>query len=114
MQLEEKKSGNVLVVSILEARMDARVTADFKSRMFSIISSGNNFIVLNFSEVDFIDSSGLGAIVSVLKSIGKNGDIVLSGINDTVMTMFRLTRMDKVFDIFPNEKDAVAELSKKI
>ncbi len=114
MQLEEKKSGNVLVVSILETRMDARVAADFKSRMFNLISSGNTFIVLNFSDVDFIDSSGLGAIVSVLKTIGKNGDIVLSGINDTVMTMFRLTRMDKVFDIFTTEQDAVTELSKKI
>ncbi|KAA3606621.1 MAG: anti-sigma factor antagonist [Calditrichaeota bacterium] len=114
MQLEEKKSGNVLVINILEARMDARVAADFKSRMFNLINSGNTFIVLNFSEVDFIDSSGLGAIVSVLKTIGKNGDIVLSGINDTVMTMFRLTRMDKVFDIYSSESEAVTELSKKI
>jgi anti-sigma B factor antagonist len=61
--------------------------------------------------VDFIDSSGLGAIVSALKTIGRNGDLVLCGIKETVMSLFRLTRMDRVFRIFTDQGEATAALS---
>jgi anti-sigma B factor antagonist len=112
MQIENKKISGVLVVKVLDQRMDAKVAIDFKEKMAGFIHAGNSLIVLNLSEVSLIDSSGLGAIVSSLKTLGRKGDIVICGTRETVMNMFKLTRMDKVFRIFANEEEAIAALAK--
>ena len=59
-----------------------------------------------------MDSSGLGAVVSSLKMLGGKGDLVICGLKDMVMRMFKLTRMDRVFHIFDSEKEAIKALSK--
>ena len=112
MEVQERKEGDVLVIEALEKRLDAHVATDFKDKMNRYISSGNHLIILNFSEVDFVDSSGLGAVVSSLKMLGGKGDLVICGLKDLVMRMFKLTRMDRVFHIFDSEKEAIDALSK--
>lgn len=111
MQLEDKKIGNVLIVKPLEKRIDASSATDFKGKMVDWVNGGNNRIVLNLSVVDFIDSSGLGAIVSSLKTIGNSGDLVICGVRDTVMSLLRLTRMNRVFQIFVSEEEALGALA---
>lgn len=110
MQLEQRSADNALIVTPLEERLDARVATDFKERMAELIASGNTKIVLDLSKVEFIDSSGLGAIVSSLKRMGGRGDLVVCGLQETTMTMFRLTRMDRVFQVFDSEQQAVSAL----
>jgi anti-sigma B factor antagonist len=110
MQLEQRKAGEALVVALLEERLDARVATDFKERMAELIASGNTKIVLDLSKVEFIDSSGLGAIVSSLKRMGGRGDMVVCGLQAPALTLFRLTRMDRVFQIFGDEQQAVTAL----
>ena len=70
-------------------------------------------IVLDLSAVTFVDSSGLGAIVSSLKMLRGQGQLALCGMPNTVMSTFKLTRMDKVFRIFPSHVEAIAALSNK-
>jgi anti-sigma B factor antagonist len=89
----------------------ADVAPGFKHQLIDYITEGNRSIVLDLRAVSFIDSSGLGALVSSLKVIGKEGDLVLSGTGGTVASMFKLTRMDKVFRIFGTTEEAVAALS---
>jgi anti-sigma B factor antagonist len=67
--------------------------------------------VLDLSKVEFIDSSGLGAIVSSLKRMGGRGELVVCGLREPTMTLFRLTRMDRVFQVFDSEQQAVSALS---
>ena len=110
MQLDQRNAGEALVVTPLEERLDARVATDFKERMAELIASGNTKIVMDLSKVEFIDSSGLGAIVSSLKRMGGRGDLVVCGLQETTMTMFKLTRMDRVFQVFSNEQQAVTAL----
>jgi anti-sigma B factor antagonist len=107
MQIEGKKVNNLLVVTPLEKRLDASVAADFKGKIVDWINAGNNRIVLDLSLVDFVDSSGLGAIVSCLKTLGGSGDLIICGIKDTVMSLFQLTRMNRVFQIFSNQAEAL-------
>ena len=111
MQILEKKFGNILLVKPAEKRIDASAATDFKGKMIDRINAGNKRIVLDLAGVDFIDSSGLGAIVSSLKAIGNDGDLAICRINETVMTLFRLTRMNRVFQIFSTEEEAVKSLS---
>ncbi|HLC16903.1 MAG TPA: STAS domain-containing protein [Thermodesulfovibrionia bacterium] len=111
MDVEARKEGSVLVVKSLNKRLDAHIAMEFKQKMSDYISRGNDLIVLDISEVEFIDSSGLGAIVSALKLLGGNGDLVIAGTRDSVMRMFKLTRMNKVFNMFDTEREAVDSLS---
>ncbi|MDE2180430.1 MAG: STAS domain-containing protein [candidate division NC10 bacterium] len=110
MQLDQRRAGDALIVTPLEDRLDARVATDFKERMIELITAGNTKIVLDLSKVEFIDSSGLGAIVSSLKRMGGRGDLVVCGLQETTMTLFKLTRMDRVFQVFESEQQAVSAL----
>jgi len=112
MRIEESRIGEVLVVKPMDRRIDASSAAAFKALLNDRIQGGQQRIVLNLSEVDFIDSTGLGAIVSSLKSMGEFGDLVISNPRETVMSLFRLTRMNRVFQILPSEEEALASLSK--
>lgn len=112
MEIEERKVGDVLVVLPREKRIDASVSTGFKGKMVDWIKQGNKHIVLDLSQVDFIDSSGLGAIVSSLKTLGNEGDLVICGVRETVMGLFRITRMNRVFQIFADESEAIKALEK--
>ena len=73
---------------------------DFRTSVADIVDAGNTQLVLDLCEVKFLDSSGLGAIVSIRKMVGNEGDMVLCGLTGQVRSVFRLTRMDTIFDIF--------------
>jgi anti-sigma B factor antagonist len=111
MRFEESKVGDVLVAKVLESRIVAEVAPRFKHQLVDYISGGNRSIVLDLQAVSFIDSSGLGALVSSLKVMGRDGDLVLCGTGGTVVSMFKLTRMDKVFRMYNTIEEAVAALS---
>lgn len=111
MRFEESRVGDVLVAKVLEPRIVADVAPGFKSQLAQYMSTGNRTIVLDLGSVSFMDSSGLGALVSSLKSMGKGGDLVVSGATGSVASMFKLTRMDKVFRMFESSDAAVAALS---
>ena len=108
MQIERKQVEDVLIVTPFEPRLDARGAVSFKETMGSFIKEGHSRIVLNLSNVEFIDSSGLGAIVSSLKALGLKGEIAICGARNTVLTMFKLTRLDKVFRLLKDEGEAIA------
>jgi anti-sigma B factor antagonist len=111
MRFEESKVGDVLVAKVLEGRIAADIAPRFKAHLTQFMSQGNRAIVLDLTAVTFIDSSGLGALVSSLKAMGKDGDLVVSGAHGPVANMFKLTRMDKVFRMFVSSGDAVTALS---
>jgi anti-sigma B factor antagonist len=112
MELEHRSEGDVLVVCPADERLDARSVAEFKAQMAELVAAGHRRLVLNISQIEFIDSSGLGAIVSIVRQLGANGVLVICGARDTVLTMFKLTRLDKVFEMFADEREAVAALSR--
>ena len=109
MLFEEKKVGEILVVEVLDQRLDARVALEFKQQMHHLISQGNHSIVIALNRVDFIDSSGLGAIVSSLKTLGRGGDMAIAGTREAVRCLFKLTRMDKVFRMYNTTEEAVSD-----
>lgn len=111
MELECTDMGQALVVRTRERRLDARLASEFKDRVGQLIENGHCRIVLSLAGVDFVDSSGLGAIVSCLKKLGPAGDLVICEVADGVQQMFKLTRMDRVFRILPTEAEGVAALS---
>ncbi len=96
------------VLEVMNNRIDSSSAVEFKDHMKSIIDGGNHQLVLDLGRVDFIDSSGIGAIVGVLKYLGQKGTLAIVGMSQTVDRVFRLTRMDRVFSIYPTVEDAVS------
>lgn len=111
MEFACEQRGSVSVVKLLERRMDARSAPEFRRQIDELIAAGQCKVVLDLSEIDFIDSSGLGAIVSSLKALGAEGHLLIGGARPPVERLFKLTRMDKVFRMFPAATDAVAAVS---
>src|SRR5437763_17016863 len=68
-------------------------------------------VILDLSDVPYIDSAGLGMLVSAFVSRQKTGrKIILSGINPRVQNLFEITRMQDLFLIFPSPEEAIAAL----
>jgi anti-sigma B factor antagonist len=110
MELASKTEERLRIVSVEEARIDAAVAIEFKDAMRAETDSGPETVVLDLSKVEFIDSSGLGAIVAAMKHMGKERRLALAGLTPTVERVFKLTRMDSVFSVFPTLEGALAEL----
>jgi anti-sigma B factor antagonist len=107
MKIEERKVGSHLLIRILESRLGADRAAAFKETIGSFIQRGNLHLVLDLSCVEFIDSSGLGTILSVLKRLGRDGELVVCGVTDPVADMLKLTRMDRIFTVYRSVEDAL-------
>lgn len=76
--------------------------ATFRTKINKSIEEGNINFIFNFSECNFIDSTGLGALVSIYKKCAeKGGSIKLKSLNPEVEKLFKLTRLDKIFEICP-------------
>ena len=90
------------------SRLDASQAVELKDNLIQQINAGKIRLLLNLSEVTFIDSSGLGAIISALRRVGVKGDVKLCCVADQIMEMLRLTRLDKVLEIFDSEETGIA------
>ena len=102
---------NVLVVRVDVKRVDASKAPAFKDEMTKCIEAGHSQLVLDLSDVEFVDSSGLGAIVACLKRLGPKGNLAIASASGAVKRLFSLTRMDRVFPLHDSVDSAVAQLS---
>lgn len=101
MQIECFTAEDALVARVEEDRIDAAIAIRFKDKMREIVQDPAARVVLDLSRVAFVDSSGLGAIVAVMKLVGPERKLELAGLTPSVERVFRLTRMDQVFTIHP-------------
>ena len=111
MNISERKIGNSIVLEILESRLGADKAAAFKEAVGLYLAAGPVSLILDLAKVTFIDSSGLGAILGVLKRMAPGSDLAICGTTTSVSIMFKLTCMDRVFTICPTVTDAVSALS---
>ncbi|AHG20100.1 anti-anti-sigma factor [Chania multitudinisentens RB-25] len=110
MNFETQSIGNVLVVTPLDRRLDASVSSKFKEDIQAMIAQGTHNILLDFTQVDFIDSSFLGALVSLLKTLHGKGELALCSLNSNIHSMFKLTRMDKIFTIGVDQSNTLQQM----
>ena len=99
MNIQAELCGAMLVARVEEERIDAASAIRFKDRMREIAQMPGDPVVLDMSRVGFLDSSGLGAVVAVMKMLGPDRRLELSGLTPNVMKVFRLTRMDSIFTL---------------
>lgn len=107
MELLAEERGGILIVRAMQDRIDAAGAIQFKDKMRDLTRTATQRVVLDMSLVAFLDSSGLGAVVAVMKSLAPDRKLELSGLTPTVQKVFRLTRMDSVFTIHDQLPDGM-------
>ncbi|NJD37818.1 MAG: STAS domain-containing protein [Geobacter sp.] len=106
MKLEE--NGKVMVVVVKEERLDAHNAESLKQELGRLFNEGRSSVVVDLKEVRFIDSSGLGALVSGFKNASsRQAELKLSSLQSQVKSMFELTRLHRVFDIYQTVDEAI-------
>jgi anti-sigma B factor antagonist len=109
MELNGRIEGNdVLVIELREDNLDASNVREFRDAVRSLMQERTH-VVLDLAGVKFVDSSGLGALVSCLRQANAlKGDLRLCELSRNVRALFELMRMHRVFTIHETRADAVA------
>jgi anti-sigma B factor antagonist len=104
--LRSEKEG-CLIGQVDSKILDASTARVFKDAMKPFLIQDAK-LVIDLSKVEFIDSSGLGALVSCLRQAhATGGEIKLAGLKKPVRVLFELVRMHRVFEVFNNSDEAV-------
>ena len=108
MAISSTLQGDVQIVTVTCDRIDAAIAIQFKEQMRAETEGGPPRVILDLAKVDFIDSSGLGAIVAAMKQLEPGRRMDLANLSPMVEKVFRLTRMDTIFAIYPDVPTALA------
>lgn len=108
MEVTLEKIDNVTVITLPGESLDASNAKEFKRDILSALE-GQTRVIFDMSNLKFVDSSGLGAILSCLRQLNAGGgDLKLSGMLKPVRALFELVRMHRVFDIYNTKEEAIA------
>jgi len=106
-QIEDK--GAAVLIQVKEERLDAHNSGELKTQMLNLFEEGKNNLIVDLQDVRFVDSSGLGSLVSGFKNASaRSGNLKLCGLQPQVKSMFELTRLHRVFEIFASADEALA------
>ncbi len=105
-RVEQLENGRA--VFTVSGRLDAATSADFKNGLKNAAAEYATFIVVDLNALTFIDSSGLSALVSGLKALReKDGGLALTGVGEQVRVAMELTRLDRIFPVYPDRASAL-------
>ncbi len=103
-----KKEENSVAILCLKGRLDLASGAGLKEEIKALVDKEQTMIHLNLADVDFINSSGLGVLVSIMKDIRMHkGRLTLSDLASYVQEIFEITQLSHIFEIFPSESEAI-------
>jgi anti-sigma B factor antagonist len=107
MEFNRSDVGNVVVIA-LSGRLDLSSGGKLKDEIKTILSTGKPSIHLNLKNVEFVNSSGLGALVSIMKETRVHrGRLTLSDMTDYVREIFDITQLSHIFEIFASQEEAL-------
>lgn len=103
-----KTPENVLLVTV-EGQLIVANRQELKQVVQDALDGGERRFVLDFGPTAYIDSSGLGALVSINKKVREvGGDLRLAGLNEDLRSLFELTKLDTLFTISETASEALA------
>lgn len=98
-------------MTVVISKATSKIAGNLKLKLFNEIEKGNSRIVLNLKNVDFTDSSFMGALLAVRKTALENeGAMALCELKPQVKKVFEVTYMDKIFGIFETTDKAINNL----
>jgi len=121
MNLKFENIGKVLVVNVNEIKFTNIFASDFRDKIEGLINEGNYFILINLEKVSYMDSSGLGAIISSFNHLNdtavsnevKSG-MAISGLNKSVEFLFSMLRINGIIEIFDSKEIALGIMNQNL
>ncbi|MBM3202361.1 STAS domain-containing protein [Candidatus Woesearchaeota archaeon] len=108
MNISTRQQDDTLILSIEEERLDAHNSPELREFVLKLLGEGQIRFILDLSGVSFVDSSGLGVLLSGYKNVNlQSGRFCLTGLHPRVQAMFELTRLDQVFEIHASLNEAL-------
>ncbi len=105
--LDTRNVAGVPVLAV-SGEIDIYTAPLFKQAVVKVVAEGNNHVVIDLSEVTFMDSSGFGTLLGATRRLRPSGGgLHLAHANSTIQRMLRLTRLDSIIDVHDTVDDAV-------
>jgi anti-sigma B factor antagonist len=107
MQLVEKESGDIIVLE-LGGRLDSNTSKVLEDKVMEILGQGKKKLLMDFKEVDYINSTGLRVLLLALQQLKKSqGKLVLSTIRDYMKEVFEISGYTEIFPIYASQEEAL-------
>lgn len=106
MKLGNKWIGDILFLKLNEAALDASVATEFKNKVLSYLKSGQEKVLLDLSEIEMIDSSGLSALIGIYKSFDNKDHFHIYGLKSNLIRLFEITGMRDLFKFYSSQEEA--------
>jgi anti-sigma B factor antagonist len=111
MEIAEKMMEDIIIISV-SGRIDTITSKDLDAKLNKRTEEKTKNIILNLAKVDYISSVGLRVLLAALKRHKQNqGSMPLVSLQPFVQNVFKITGLDKIFQIFPTEETALESLS---
>jgi anti-anti-sigma factor len=109
MGFSQSRDGSGVTVVKVEGQLIVGNRQELKDLVGAALDQGERRILVDFSQTGYIDSSGLGALVSISKRVREaGGELRLSGLNEDLRSLFELTKLDTLFAIAETPQQALA------
>jgi anti-sigma B factor antagonist len=101
-----------LTVCHVDGEIDINTAPEIKKAFDKLISKKEPKIVVNFSRVTYVDSSGLATLVEILKNMRSyGGKMRLANMSPKIKSLFEITKLEKLFDIAASEEEAISSFA---
>lgn len=111
-KISKREVGNVTVVDLSGRLVLGDASAQLRQTLRDLLEAGKTKIVLNLGQVGYIDSSGLGELVSGFTTVkNQGGQLKLTNLTDKVTDLLTVTKLYTVFEIHPDETAALQSFS---
>ena len=108
MILSEEKNGKVFVLGII-GKVDIEGAKTFLERVSQILDTGEQYVLIDFTQVSYINSTGLRALILVAKRLASTGGkVILAGVNDQIQKIFKISGLMSIFTLQPTKAEALA------
>ena len=110
MTIQTERHGNALVVSV-SGRLDGVTAPEYERTMRELIDGGTTRVVLDFDQLEYISSVGLGELLLTAKLLKeKDGQFCVANVHGAVLSVFEICRMGSLLKIYDSVADALATL----
>ena len=112
MQISERESGSVMVLDLSGKITLGDGDTLLKDKLHSLLHQGKKNVLLNLADVNYVDSAGLGALVSAYTTVTREGgSLKLANITRKLQDLLSITKLLTVFETFDSENEAVRSFS---
>jgi anti-sigma B factor antagonist len=113
MKIRTVQNGAIAIIDVKGSLVGDQETDNLRDAVADFIEQGNKCLVINLSKVNYVNSSGIGAIIAAHASYARNAGVVkLAGISNNVQNILVVTRLIDVFDVYETSDQAIQSFSK--